>query len=144
MNKMVMQKALLLGFSQVAQANDVRDYLIRGNQLTSKHVEIFSSLLHEDNLPSPPLWDSEVTNVTTAPFSDKLMMFHAGVLTQTAVAFYGAALAVSMRRDLATQYTRLTAEMEQYGEDGANILINHGWLEQPPTADDRAALVNES
>jgi hypothetical protein len=142
MNKMVMQKALLLGFSQVAKANDVREYLMRGTQLTSKHVEIFSSLLHEDNLPSPPSWDSEVTNVTTAPFSDKLLMFHAGFLTQTAVAFYGAALAVSMRRDLATQYTRLTSEMEQYGEDGANILINNEWMEQPPTADDRVTLAS--
>jgi hypothetical protein len=36
-----------------------------------------------------------------------------------------------MRRDLATQYTRLTSEMEQYREDGANILINNGWMEQP-------------
>jgi hypothetical protein len=142
MNKMTMQKALLLGFSQVAQAKDVREYLMRGTQLTSKHVEIFSSLLHEDNLPSPPSWDSEVTNVTTAPFSDRLMMFHTVFLTQSAVAFYGAALAVSMRRDLSTHYTRLTSEMEQYGEDGANILINNGWMEQPPTADDRIALAS--
>jgi hypothetical protein len=142
MNKMTMQKALLLGFSQVAQSKNVREYLMRGTQLTSKHIEIFGSLLHEDNLPSPPSWDSEVTNVTTAPFSNKLIMFHTGVLTQTAVAFYGAAHAVSMRRDLATQYTRLTMEMEQYGEDGANILINNGWMEQPPTADDRISLAS--
>jgi hypothetical protein len=142
MNKMVMQKALLLGFSQVAKANDVREYLMRGNQVTSKHVEIFSSLFHEDHLPSPPSWDSEVTNVTITPFSDKLIMFHTGVLTSTTSAFYGAALAVSMRRDLATQYTRLTTEMQQYGEDGANILIHNGWMEQPPTADDRVALAS--
>ncbi|RXT02821.1 DUF3231 family protein [Ammoniphilus sp. CFH 90114] len=142
MNKTVMGKAMVLGFGQVAQSKDVREYLMRGTQLSSKHLEIFSSLLHEDNLPSPPSWDSEVTNSTISPFSDKLIMFHTGVLTQTAVAFYGAALAVSMRRDLATQYTRLTAEMEQYGEDGANILINNGWMEQPPTADDRVTLAS--
>src|SRR5699024_413384 len=106
-----------------AQEKDVREYFMRGTQINSKHVEIFGSLFNEDNLPSSPSWDSEITNVTTAPFSDKLMMFHTAILTQTAVAFYGAALAVSMRRDLATQYVRLTAELEQYGEDGANIMI---------------------
>jgi hypothetical protein len=142
MNKTVLGKAVVLGFSQVAQSQDVREYLMRGTQLSSKHLEIFSSLLHEDNLPSPPSWDSEVTNSTVAPFSDKLIMFHTGVLTQTAVAFYGAGLAVCMRRDLALQYTRLATEMEQYGEDGANILINNGWMEQPPTADDRVSLAS--
>ncbi|MEW9674394.1 DUF3231 family protein [Ammoniphilus sp. 3BR4] len=142
MNKMVLGKAMVLGFSQVAQSQDVREYFMRGSQLSSKHIEIFSSLLHEDNLPSPPPWDDEVTNSTVAPFSDKLMTFHTGFYTQTAVAFYGAAIAVCMRRDLATQYVRMTSEMEQYGEDGANILINNGWMEQPPTADDRVSLAS--
>ena len=142
MNKTVMGKAMVLGFSQVAQSQDVREYLMRGTQLSSKHLEIFSSLLHEDNLPSPPSWDSDVTNSTVAPFSDKLIMFHTGVYTQAAVAFYGAALGVCMRRDLATQYARLISEMEQYGEDGANIMINNGWMEQPPTADDRVSLAS--
>jgi hypothetical protein len=27
-----------------------------------------------------------------------------------------------------------------YVEDGANILIDHGWMEQPPQAVDREAL----
>jgi hypothetical protein len=142
MMKTTLGKAMVLGFGQVAKLNDVRNYLMRGTQLSSKHVEIFSSLLHEDNLPSPPSWDSEVTNSTETPFSDKLMLFHTNLLTSTAAAFYGAALAVSMRRDLAAQYTRLTAEMVQYAEDGANLLIAHEWLEQPPTADDRVALAN--
>jgi hypothetical protein len=142
LNKTVLGKAIVLGFSQVAQSQDVREYLMRGTKLSSKHLEIFSSLLHEDNLPSPPSLDDQVTNSTVAPFSDKLLMFHTAFYTQTAVAFYGAALAVCMRRDLALQYTRLTTEMEQYGEDGANILINNGWMEQPPTADDRVSLAS--
>ena len=143
MNKTVMGKAMVLGFSQVAKTKEVREYLMRGTQISSKHVEIFSSILHEDNLPCPPSWDSEVTNTTVSPFSDKLIMFHTGLLTQASVAFYGAALAVCMRRDLGVQYTRLIGEMEQYGEDGGNIMINNSWMEQPPTADDRVALAED-
>ncbi|MDF0728212.1 DUF3231 family protein [Cytobacillus sp. S13-E01] len=143
MNKTVMGKALLLGFSQVAKHKEVREYLMRGNQVSSKHVEVFSSILHEDNLPCPPTFESEVTNATVSPFSDKLIMFHTALLTQASVAFYGAAMAVSMRRDLGAQYTRLLAEMEQYGEDGGNIMINNSWMEQPPTADDRVALAED-
>ncbi|WP_462413724.1 hypothetical protein [Neobacillus sp. Marseille-QA0830] len=30
-----------------------------------------------------------------------------------------------------------------YAEDGANIMIKHGWLEEPPQADDREELMNK-
>jgi hypothetical protein len=71
-----------------------------------------------------------VTNSTTSPFSDKLMMFHTQVLIQASIAFYGAALSVSMRKDLASHYLRLTGEVLLYAEDGTNIMINNGWLEK--------------
>lgn len=133
-------RALQIGFSQVAKSNDVRDFMIRGADVTFKHIEVFSSILHDNDLPSPMRWESEITNSTIAPFSDKLMMFHAQLLVSTAIAFYGAGMAACMRRDIALQYQRIITETQKYAEDGANILINHGWLEQTPRADDRKAL----
>lgn len=35
----------------------------------------------------------------------------------------------------------IIAEIMLYGEDGMNIMINRGWLEQPPLAFDRKAFV---
>jgi hypothetical protein len=32
------------------------------------------------------------------------------------------------------------AEYAQYAEDGANLMIENSWLEQPPTAPDRKEL----
>jgi hypothetical protein len=55
--------------------------------------------------------------------------------------YYGASMGASQRRDLGSHYTRLTAEIMQYAEDGANILIDNAWLEQPPTSADRDALI---
>jgi hypothetical protein len=142
MNKINLSKALGLGFSQVANKTEISNYFSRGTQLSTKHTEVFTSLFREDNLNAPISWDSMVTNSTTSPFSDKLMMFHTQMLTQASVAFYGAALSVSMRKDLATQYLRLMGEILQYAEDGANIMINNGWLERPPEADNRDDLAS--
>jgi hypothetical protein len=140
MTKMNLHGTLKVGFCQVAQSEEVRQYLFRGLQITHKHVEVFNSLLSEDHLNSPISWESMVTNSTTAPFSDKLMMFLIQFSTSAAVAFYGAALAVCTRRDLGTHYTRLIGELLGFAEDGANIMIKNGWMEEPPTADDREEL----
>jgi hypothetical protein len=37
-------------------------------------------------------------------------------------------------------YTRLIGELLNFSDDGANIMINHGWMEQPPEAADRKKL----
>lgn len=140
LKKDLVSRALQIGFSQVAKSKEVREFMSRGADMTFKHIEIFSSILHESDLPSPKHWESEITNSTVPPFSDKLMMYHAEVLVSTAVGFYGAGMAVCMRRDLAVQYQRLITETQKYLEDGANILINNGWMEQTPQADDRKAL----
>ena len=140
LEKSIMAKTLLLGFSQVGKSQKVRQFLARGVDIAQKHIEIFSSVLHEDNLPSPPMLDSYVTNSTTAPFSDKLMMYHTGFLFNVAVAYYGVALATSMRPDLATHCERAILEDIKAGEDWMNIMIKHGWLEQPPQAEDRKEL----
>jgi hypothetical protein len=33
------------------------------------------------------------------------------------------------------------AEVGQYAEDGANLLIKHGWMEQPPQSVDSNELI---
>jgi hypothetical protein len=134
-------KSLLIGFSQVAKSKEVQDYMVRGKDITSKHIEVFGSLLSEIDLPASMTWGTMPTESTIAPFSDKLMMFHTSVLAAAGTGYYGAALGTSQRRDLASHYTRLIAETVQYAEDGAIIMINNAWLEQPPTATDRDALV---
>ncbi|QGQ96374.1 DUF3231 family protein [Paenibacillus psychroresistens] len=37
-------------------------------------------------------------------------------------------------------FIRLTAEITDYAEAGAKILIENGWMEQPPLASDRDKL----
>ena len=133
--------AVITGFSQVAQSKEVRKYFIRGQELARKTVEIFTDILHDDYLPnSTLLWTSEVTDSTDAPFSDKLMMKVITTLIGSGMRSYGTAMSMSPRRDLGVKYARLLTEVAQYADDGVEIIIKNGWLEQPPIAADRKGL----
>jgi hypothetical protein len=135
-------RTLAIGFSQVAKSSKVRDYMVRGRNIADKHVEIFGSVLSKEYLPSASAWSTVPTDSTSAPFSDKLMMFHIISLNAVTIGHYGMGVGTSFRHDLAANYVRLAAEVAQYAEDGANLMIENGWLEQPPQAADRDQLAN--
>ncbi|WP_456274648.1 DUF3231 family protein [Bacillus sp. AK031] len=140
MGKMVLE----LGFSQVARTKDVRDFMLRGRKICQKHFKILSSMLEEDHLNVPMTFETEVTDSTEPPFSDKLMLFHINTLLSSAVGYYGEALSVSQRRDIAANYGRMIAEIGILAEDGANLLIEHEWMEKPPGAIDREGLIKDN
>jgi hypothetical protein len=140
MNKMHLHVALKLGFTQVASSKQVRQYIKRGMEISNKHIATFEKIFREEKLTSPISWQSSVTNATTAPFSDKWMMYQIQLSTQVAIAFYGSALSVTSRRDIAEKYLGLTSELLRFAEDGMNLMIEKGWVEEPPKAVDRRAL----
>ncbi|WP_366163087.1 DUF3231 family protein [Bacillus infantis] len=129
-------KALLLGFGQTAGLEKVRNYMVKGAQIAGKVVDVLSHVLMEENITEPTTWDSEVLKSTAPVFSDKLMMFQASLLTSASSGYYGTALGTSGRRDIGAKYSRLLMEALQYAEDGAELLIEHGWMEQPPQSID--------
>lgn len=134
-------QAIITGFSQVAKDKKVRKYLEQGREISGKHLEVFSSLLNEDYLSEGTMnMTSEVTDSTVSPFSDKLMMYHIAALIASGVGQYGVALSTSPRHDIGVTYGRLIAELEKYTNEGAKIMINNAWMEQPPEAADRKDL----
>jgi Protein of unknown function (DUF3231) len=140
MNKMHMHVALKVGFSQVVQSKKVRQFVKRGAEISNKHIATFEQVFREEKLNTPISWQSYVTSSTVSPLSDKWVMYQILLSTQVAVAFYGSALSVTNRRDLAEKYIGLTSELIRFGEDGMNLMIDLGWLEEPPKASDRRAL----
>lgn len=135
-------KALITGFAQTAKNDEVKEYLLRGKKLSQKYIDIFSNFLIKEDLPAPMSWDSAVTDCTASVFSDKLIMFHISAMIAAGIGNFGMAMAASPRRDLGLKYASLIPEISLYAEDGANIMIKHGWLEEPPLADDREELTN--
>jgi hypothetical protein len=140
MNKMHMHVTLKVGFSQVAASNKVRQYINRGKEISNKHIAAFGKIFREEMLNSPMSWQSHVTSSTTSPFSDKWMVYQVQLSSQIAIAFYGTALSVTSRADIAEKYIVMISELVRYAEDGANLMIENGWMEEPPKASDRRAL----
>ena len=138
----IIGQTLLTGFAQVAKNKNVRKYCFRGKDIAKKHVELFFSLLIQDDLPSPIAWDLEVSNSTIAPFSDKLIMFHTTALIGSGLSNYATATAASLRMDIGATYSRLAVEIGEYAVDGTKLMIDNQWLEQPPQIADRKKISN--
>ncbi|WP_394236950.1 DUF3231 family protein [Niallia oryzisoli] len=128
---------LMTGFSQVAKSKDIGHLFIRGRDIAAKHSTIFTSVLKEEGLSSFESADIYATDSINPPFSQKLMLFHVTSLNALGMANYGLAISASSRKDIATHYTRLMGEIALFTEDAANLLIENGWMEQPPQAADR-------
>lgn len=110
----------------------------------SKHIDKMSGKLTEDNLPSPSLEDYLVTSSTIPPFSDKLMVQHKIDMFSMKIREYANGASLDGRKDIGAMYGKMQLDVSLYVEDGANIMIVQGWMEQPPEAIDREELVSKS
>ncbi|QOY35270.1 DUF3231 family protein [Anaerobacillus isosaccharinicus] len=127
-------KVLMTGLAQVAKSKKVRDYCLKGKEIATKHVQVFTTMLTNDDIPSPMPWDLEVTDSAVSPFSDKLIMFHSSLIIASNISNYATASAASLRTDVSTSYVRLTTEVAQFAKNGVDLMIKNAWLEQPPQA----------
>lgn len=125
-------RTLLTGFAQTAGAAEVRRYMLRGVEIAGSHIDILSALLRDEAVPVPATWDAGVTTSTVAPFSDRLMLNHVAFLNQAGLAACGTNTAAASRKDLQATYLRLAADIARYAAEGANLLIDNAWAEEPP------------
>lgn len=136
-------KATMIAFSQVAKSKEVRRFMLKGKDIAEKHMEVFGNVLQESDLPVPMGWETGVTSSQAAPFSDKLMMFATTALIGLSIGFYATSMATCFRKDVALDYLRLSAEIAQFADEGAKLLIKNGWMEEPPLSDDRDRLAKK-
>ncbi|MBM7682361.1 hypothetical protein JOD43_002536 [Pullulanibacillus pueri] len=135
--------SLALAFAQTSPSKTIQNYMLRGKEIANKHIQIFSKILLDNDLPTPRLPDSSVSNSITKTFSDKLMMFHMSLISASGTGNYATAAAASQRSDLVLNYERLSLEIGEYAKDGADIMIKNAWLEQPPGTKDRKKLTKK-
>lgn len=136
-------KALLMGFYQVVKNEKVKELFKRGLDMTEKSIKQFSEKLTLDSLPFPIRLDHLVTDSNVPPFSDKLMLWHKVDLFSMKIRLYGNSIAVNGRRDIGLLYGRTLTNVFLFVDDGAKLLIDHGWMEQPPKAIDREHLASQ-
>ncbi|OPX90422.1 MAG: hypothetical protein A4E53_00974 [Pelotomaculum sp. PtaB.Bin104] len=137
-------KNLMTGFRQVAKSKQIRNYIDRGIKLTDKIIGIFSAHLKEEDVPIPMFWDNMVTDSIEPPISEKLMMFHIGLINTCGAMEYSLMMTLNFRHDLKAKYLLIMAEAGNFAEDGTNIMINKGWFEEPTRLVDRKQLINKT
>jgi hypothetical protein len=138
LEKSLVAKAFLLAGQQVCKDKDVVKFMEKGIEVKNKHIEIFSNLLLNENLTTGHSLDTEITNSTTAPFSDKLFLFHSGFLLASAISYYGTASVSSMRADISVHCEKvIMVDLLAYASFG-KLMIKKGWIEQPPYANGRS------
>lgn len=139
-------RTLLAGFHQVIRSKEIRKYIKHGLDFSSRIIEENSKILRSAGIASPMHWDAygAVTSSTTPPFSDKLILFHITMMNEAGIANYAVSLASSPRQDLALMYGKLIVQTADYAKDGLKIMIDNGWLEEPPCYVDRSKLINTS
>ncbi|MGH4049848.1 MAG: DUF3231 family protein [Clostridium sp.] len=128
----IVGRAMTTGFGQVSKNEEISDYFFKGRDLSSKIIAELTEVFSNDDIPIPSTPDSFVTDSTISPFSEKLMLTHILVSSASAVGSLGMAMSESLRVDLYAIYVKYTAQTMKYSQNGAKIMIDNKWLEQPP------------
>ncbi|MET3505911.1 DUF3231 family protein [Halalkalibacter oceani] len=130
----VTSKALILAFAQVVKDEQIRKLFERGKTFTTTDIENYMQKLHDENLPSPAFLDHLVTTSAFSPFSDRLMLYHKMDMFMMKIRSFGNSVAVNGRRDIGQVYTKSLMKIYLFVEDATKIMIEKGWMEQPPQA----------
>jgi hypothetical protein len=138
----VTSKALIMAFAQVTNDEKIRRLFEKGRDMTTANIENYMKMLHNEHLPSPSFLDHLVTTSTISPFSDKLMLFHKMDMFSMKLRAFGNSVAVNGRHDIGLLYGKSLVKISAFVESAAKIMIENGWMEQPPHAADRGDLAS--
>ena len=125
-------KALLLGFSKIVKDEEIKKYLERGIKNANKIIAEMEKILLNENLNVTKTYDAEVLSSTVPSYSEKLILVHVAQMGAGSIALYGTDLSTIMRKDIGMKYVSMIGESLVYSEDGMNLLIKKGWIEEPP------------
>lgn len=131
---------LCLGLQQVIEDKELKKYIDKGREISEKQIQVFNDILKKEDLLGITSVSMLVTDSTISPFSDKFIVALFHYLNAIDVALLGQALSLSMRADLAAHFSKFMGEIMLYSKDGFNIMVERGWLEQPPMAPNRKDL----
>lgn len=131
-----------LAFAQVVKDGKLKKFILKGKEISVKQIKFFNNLLMKSDLLGTVPTAMEVTNSTVSPFSDKLIIAMINALNSVDISLISHALSVSMRVDLVAQYTKIIGEVMLYAKETFDIMVERGWLEQPPLAPDRDKLID--
>ncbi|PGY49747.1 DUF3231 family protein, partial [Priestia megaterium] len=82
---------LALSFAQTSQREKIQQWMLRGAEISEKHVQIFGKVLLDNHIQPPVPHDIAISDLTTPVFSDRLAMFHMSLLSAAGTGNYATA-----------------------------------------------------
>jgi spore coat protein CotF len=137
----LLERPIVLGFSQVVQSQKIQDLFSKAKQVLDKNVQRWSKILRDEYLPLPVSVADEITDSSESPFSDKLMLFHVLTIFGYGLTGYGIAIASCTRADIVTAMNLSIAETMTWAKDAMDLMIQSGWLEKIPQAANRQQII---
>ena len=133
---------LNLGYSQVVKSEKVRAFISKAKQLSDKHLKVLGSALNDEDINVPIISEILVTDSKESTHSDKLILVHVTTILSFVISGYGTALTSTARIDLVSMYRGFINEILTLTKEGAELMIEAGWLERIPETADRKKLTH--
>jgi len=140
----MLERAFVLGYSQVVQSQQVQKLLSKGKQMMDNQIDTWSKLLQDEDLPLPMTWEHEITGSSESPFSDKLIMFNMLTLMRNRVTLLGISFPNCIRADIVATFVGASLKLQAYSKDILDLMINSGWLEKIPQTTDRKEIIGQN
>ncbi|WP_102348462.1 DUF3231 family protein [Bacillus sp. Marseille-P3661] len=128
---------MITGFAQCGNKEEVKKYFKEGAELAKGIIKELSETLLQSNIQIPGPSGGNATRSTVAPFSDKLMLYCTSLFCSFALGGNSLGTAFSLRNDLPTKMTIFMKDIFEYAHKGARIMIQNGWMEEPPQIEER-------
>ncbi|WP_435164882.1 DUF3231 family protein [Paenibacillus glycanilyticus] len=134
-----MARCVLRYFLQNVDDANIRDVLNEALQLADRFTRTVDNIFTQEGHPVPIGYTEEDVNVE-APrlYADEFYLHYLKYTSKAGISIYGIAVPFMSRPDVREFFTDCL--VGNYVEDGANTMIDLGWMEQPPQAADRNAL----
>lgn len=134
---------LITGFAQVANNKKVQKYFIKGKEIAKKQIETYTGILLKNDMQPSVRIGSHVTQSQVAPFSDKLMMYCVYLLNGFGLVGGSFGTVFTLRNDISVKTAMVAKDIFLYTNEGIDLMIKNGWMEEPPQTEDRAKLTGD-
>lgn len=142
METKLLLRVINLGHSQVVKSEKIKNYLTEAIRIADKQIKALSSFLADEDIPQPSASDILITDSKESPLSDKLILSHTVSVIAFIMVEYGFAMINSARSDLIVTFGDFTTDLLRLTKNGAELLIEGGWLERVPETADRKELIH--
>lgn len=123
---------LIFGFAQVAKEKEAKKYFYKGGELAKSTIKDMSEVLLQNSIQVPSTAGGNITDSTVPPFSDKIMMYCISLFCSFSLGGNSIGTAFSLRNDIPLKLGAYMKEIFEYAHEGAKIMIENGWMEEPP------------